>query len=114
MEKFTEWLSRSSHEFAKQLHLALFQLVTSDVNRPWPIHVASVVGMAVRRHFIIIGAVVRLFGLQNLQRAHASTAWPTINGEIKSSGVGRSTNRKGTTYRAEIAYDYWISGTLYS
>jgi len=71
--------------------------------------------------FIIAGAILLGFGLLGVIRARASTEWPTARGEIVSASVerhqrsGTGAGRSGgTTYHAEVLYDFSIEGTKYS
>ena len=64
--------------------------------------------------FLIIGAAILFFGLRSIQRAKASSDWPSVSGIVVSSAVDSSRGDNGTTYKAEILYDYEVNSTKYS
>lgn len=64
--------------------------------------------------FLISGIVVLFFGVRSLRDANNSTSWPTVPGVVVSSDVDRHTSDDGTTYSAEVLYDYDVDGESYS
>lgn len=64
--------------------------------------------------FLIVGAAVLFFGLRSLQRAKASSDWPSVSGIVVSSEVDSNRGDDGTTYSAEILYDFEVDGITYS
>jgi hypothetical protein len=65
--------------------------------------------------FIVIGFCTLVIGVRQLQRSVASQDWPTASGVIQNSSVeAKSDSDSGTTYHAEILYDYTVDGTKYS
>jgi len=63
---------------------------------------------------IILGASLLLFGLRNLYLAHASRDWPSVSGHVISSELNRNRTTDGTTYSAEVLYEYEVGDTIYS
>jgi len=65
--------------------------------------------------FVIIGALVLYSGFRDLQRAKASTTWPTARGVVQRSSVEYHRSSKGGgTYHAEVMYDFTVSKTVFS
>ena len=64
--------------------------------------------------FIVVGLAIMFFGIRNAERDLLSTKWPKAEGSIRSSLVHRSTNKKGTTYQANVWFDYKVSEMAYS
>jgi hypothetical protein len=64
--------------------------------------------------FIIAGACILFFGLRSIQRANNSSNWPSVSGLIVSSNLDSSRGDNGTTYSAEVLYDYKVDNTKYS
>lgn len=64
--------------------------------------------------FLIIGACVLFFGFRSMGRAKASLEWPSVNGVVASSEIDKKRGDNGTTYSAEILYDYEVGGVTYS
>jgi hypothetical protein len=65
--------------------------------------------------FILVGGGLLYAGVTNLRRAHASTHWPSVPGEVTSSEVERRrSNKNSTTYAPVVTYDYTVGGTPYT
>ena len=68
--------------------------------------------------FFIAGAVTLCFGVRGVVRARASVRWPTADGKVVSSSVesdhSSGGNGGGTTYQAEILYEFSVDGTIYN
>ena len=65
--------------------------------------------------FILIGLIVLGFGVWNLMRSLGSEHWPVVNGTVQSATMQRhSSSKGGSTYSAELAYDYEIAGSHYT
>ena len=65
--------------------------------------------------FVAVGGTVAFFGIRGLIRAKESSAWPKTQGEIVESSVASSHSSKGgTTYHAEIRYEYTVNGSVHS
>jgi hypothetical protein len=64
--------------------------------------------------FLLIGLVVAGFGVRTIIRAGQSESWPTVEGVVKVSEVDRRHDKDGTTYHADVMYEYTVDGTLYS
>lgn len=64
--------------------------------------------------FVIAGAVTLTLGVRSLWFARESSSWPSTSGVVIHSDVETSRGNKGTTYQAEIMYDYEVDGSTYS
>lgn len=64
--------------------------------------------------FMITGGLLLFFGLRSVQRAKESEHWPSVAGVIVSSEIDTNRGDEGTTYSAEILYDYSVNEVLYS
>jgi len=68
--------------------------------------------------FVVVGATVAFFGIRGLVRAKASTDWPSTGGKVVESSVERHSSSRsrggGTTYHAEIGYEFSVDGTTYN
>ena len=65
--------------------------------------------------FVAVGGTVAFLGIRGLIRAKESSAWPKTQGRIVESGVRSSHSSKGgTTYHADIRYEYTVDGTVHS
>lgn len=60
--------------------------------------------------FLIAGANVMFFGLRSMDRAKASTEWPSVRGVVVLSEVDSRGGHRGTSYFAEVLYDYEVDG----
>ncbi|MCH2204522.1 MAG: DUF3592 domain-containing protein [Lentisphaerales bacterium] len=58
--------------------------------------------------FVIIGIAVFIFGLKQYSKAKASMDWPQAEGKVISSKVKAHRDSDGTTYGAEINYEYVV------
>jgi Protein of unknown function (DUF3592) len=67
--------------------------------------------------FILAGGAVLFFGGRGMIRAHESLSWPTVLGVIRHSSVevqSSSGSHGGTTYHADILYEYNVAGVPHS
>ena len=65
--------------------------------------------------FILVGGVILYFGVESLFAANASKSWPTVQGKILSSSVdSKRSDKGGTTYHAEVLYEYNVGGQTQS
>lgn len=71
---------------------------------------------------IIVGIVFAIMGGRILKNANASSAWPTVQGEVTKSKVEKKTervkrdgvSRVQTTFSANVQYRYAVEGLTYS
>ncbi len=64
--------------------------------------------------FIIAGVAIAGVGFRKMYKAAISTKWPTVTGCIASSELGRhSSDNGGTTYSADIDYEFTVNGITY-
>jgi hypothetical protein len=68
--------------------------------------------------FVAAGTLLLIFGINGVNRAIASSDWPSVTGTIVTSEVVReqrrdSDGRRTTVYRADIAYEYEVDGARY-
>ena len=60
--------------------------------------------------FVVVGFVVMGFGINSLSNARASETWPSTEGVVISSTVDSHRSQdSGTTYSAEINYEYSVN-----
>ena len=64
--------------------------------------------------FALIGAIILFVGTQSLQRSYESVNWPSASGIVVSSEIDKRRKNNGTTYSAEILYDYTVDGEAFS
>lgn len=65
--------------------------------------------------FILLGVGIGYAGIATLLRAHASTEWPVVEGRVMHAAVEHKRgNKGGTTYSAEVQYDYVVNGVTHS
>ena len=65
--------------------------------------------------FVLVGFVVVIVGLWNIVLGAKSKNWPRATAKILSSEVERHrTSKGGTTYGAEIHYEYHVNGIKYA
>ena len=65
--------------------------------------------------FILVGGVILYFGVKSLLAANDSKSWPTVQGKIISSSVdSKRSDKGGTTYHAEVIYEYKVGGQTQS
>jgi len=55
------------------------------------------------------GATLFLWGIPTIQKAYASQSWPSVQGTITVSNLVTNTDSDGTTYKADIGYNYIAS-----
>ncbi len=61
--------------------------------------------------FILLGAAVLNSGVKTLLTANASKNWQTVEGKVISSTVDSKRGTKGgTTYHAEVLYEFTVNG----
>ena len=58
--------------------------------------------------FVAVGTLV---GLRSVKR---SAAWPQVKGNVLASSVVESHSQSGTSYRAEVKYEYAVDGVHYT
>lgn len=58
---------------------------------------------------MLLGSGLFLYGLCPLWRAHQSTGWPTVPGQVISSEVKSHHKSKGTSYGARVEYSYRVA-----
>jgi len=63
---------------------------------------------------ILIGGVCLYKGLRNRQRARASTEWLSVQGNLLSFEVTKSTIKHQTHYYPHLEYEYTVGGTRYT
>ena len=59
--------------------------------------------------FIAVGLLVAISGFKTIGKAKESINWPTSNGIIVSSEMGQHRDDDGTTYSADIVYEYIVA-----
>jgi hypothetical protein len=65
--------------------------------------------------FILVGGVILCLGVKSLFIANASKSWPTVQGKVISSSVdSKRSDKGGTTYHAEVFYEYKVGGQIQS
>lgn len=65
--------------------------------------------------FILVGGVILFIGVKSLFAANASRSWPTVEGKVISSSVdSQRSDKGGTTYHAEVLYEYKVGGQTQS
>jgi len=65
--------------------------------------------------FVVVGLVVMGFGINSLSRARDSESWPSAEGVVISSKVeSHRSHDSGTTYSAEILYEYVVDAETLS
>ncbi len=64
--------------------------------------------------FISPGAIISVYGWHILQDAQASQNWPSIRGEIVASMVTENKSDEGTTYYADVTFEYVVNNQRYS
>ncbi len=61
--------------------------------------------------FVMIGGGTLFFwGIPTIQKAYESVHWPSVQGAIIVSHFSSDSDSDGTTYKADIGYDYSING----
>lgn len=63
--------------------------------------------------FCLVGAGVSVYGSVVLQNAAVSKTWPTASGRILLAQVDTDTDEDGTTYSADVSYEYFINDQRY-
>ena len=72
--------------------------------------------------FIFVGIIATIYGSIVLKNASASSAWPSVQGEVTESKVEKKVKRvkrdgrfeTKTTFLANVQYSYSVDGTPYS
>ena len=62
----------------------------------------------------LIGAVCLYLGFRNRQSARASTEWSSVQGNLLSFEVTKSTIKHQTHYYPHLEYEYTVGGTRYT
>jgi hypothetical protein len=63
--------------------------------------------------FVGFGLFILGGGIMEVISAHQSPNWPTTPGKITSAKVDSATGKRGTSYSAEVKYDYEVNGRLH-
>ena len=64
--------------------------------------------------FVIAGGGIVIGGVLQLMQASASTAWPQVDGRVRTSEVEYRTDSDGDgSYYAEVLYGYTVEGVEY-
>ena len=58
----------------------------------------------------VVGLGVFLYGQYQLTRARGSVTWPLVTGKIITSQIQSHHDEDGTTYSADIEYNYTVNG----
>ncbi len=64
--------------------------------------------------FFVVGVAVSWWGWRILQNARVSASWPTTSGQIAYSEVRIDRDEDGTTYHADVTFDYVVDDRRYS
>jgi hypothetical protein len=64
--------------------------------------------------FVIVGVTVFGFGVCQYMRAQDSSNWPSAMGKVIYSDVERRSDEDGTTYSAEVEYEFTVADQLLS
>ncbi|HSH05695.1 MAG TPA: DUF3592 domain-containing protein [Anaerolineae bacterium] len=64
--------------------------------------------------FTLVGGSLSYFGWGFVQEAQASATWPSTPGEITWSQVSVDSDSDGTTYGADIGFEYVVRDRLYT
>jgi hypothetical protein len=64
--------------------------------------------------FILMGAIVFIFGVRNFTRARESASWPTVEGRVAHSEMTLGSGDESSVYHASVLYNYKLSGVSYS
>ena len=64
--------------------------------------------------FFVVGAGVLWWGIQDSRSAFKSVRWPSVTGTVISSYVSESSDDDGTTYGADVQYDYVVNDQAYT
>lgn len=64
--------------------------------------------------FFLVGAGVSYWGWTILQDAKASASWPAVQGQITQSVIEENRDEDGTSYDAEIRYEYVVNDQQYN
>ena len=68
--------------------------------------------------FVIIGALVTVFGVKDAQRSWQSTGWPTAAGVVRDSSVefqsSSDSGSSGGTYHAKVRYEFTAGAQTHS
>ena len=91
-------------------------MIESEMSRiertpPWvDFFMGKIVPRVMSWTFILFGAAISTWGVQNLLRARESLDWPKASGQIVSSHVStdRSKESDGVSYRARIEYEFLV------
>jgi hypothetical protein len=63
--------------------------------------------------FFAVGAGLSYWGWTILQDARASASWPSVQGQVTSSEVERSTSEGDTSYLPQVDYAYTVNDVSY-
>jgi len=60
--------------------------------------------------FLLIGLCASIYGGCLLIKSAQSASWPSTDGIVKTAEMGSQSDSHGTTYAAELKYDYQVDG----
>ena len=60
--------------------------------------------------FVGVGGFLAVFTLVDLRSAKRAAAWPQVQGKVRTSRVVERETRRGTSYSAEVKYEYEVDG----
>ena len=63
--------------------------------------------------FFTVGAGLAYWGWTVLQKAQASTTWPSVQGEILASDVNYWSDEDGDYYQPEVTFEYTVADRRY-
>jgi hypothetical protein len=63
--------------------------------------------------FFAVGAGLSYWGWTVLQKAQASTTWPSVSGQVVESDVSYWNDEDGNYYRPEVTFAYAVDGREY-
>jgi hypothetical protein len=63
--------------------------------------------------FFVVGGGLAYWGWTVLQKAQASTSWPSVSGRVVESDVSYWNDEDGNYYRPEVSFEYTVDGRQY-
>ena len=64
--------------------------------------------------FFAVGVGISIYGWTVLQNGRDSENWPSTQGQIVNSAVRVSSDEDGTTYHADVTFDYVVNDHRYT